>query len=125
LEDLQDGWEQSGQVGQEVYGAGNAFGILPRHYMHTPGNHFLIFTDYPTEKFNSKTERPARLKLAGDGRLSSRLMLVKAGLAKLPEITITVNGSEAKAQPAKNGALELIVPGDAAITIPLEKTFFE
>lgn len=28
LEDLHDGWEASGEVGQEVYGAGNAFHII-------------------------------------------------------------------------------------------------
>ena len=47
LEDIQDGWNKSGQVGQEVYGAGNAFGILARHYIKVPGRDFMIFTDYP------------------------------------------------------------------------------
>lgn len=53
LEDLQDGWQKSGTVGQEVYGAGNAFGILPRHYLRVPGEEFMVYVDYPTSGFKA------------------------------------------------------------------------
>lgn len=57
VEDLYNGWEKSGQVGQEVYGAGMAFGIVPRQYIKIDED-FLIFIDYPnqfTKRANSVT----------------------------------------------------------------------
>lgn len=118
LEDMHDGWEQSGEVGQEVYGAGNAFGILPRHYMQVEGQPFMIYTDYPTYGFLPKKHRPAKFKLAGDGRLNARLLLVGTGKNKLPEFTVTVNGKEAlKAMKTKDGHLEYIVRGDSEVVV--------
>ena len=117
LEDLHDGWEHSGQVGQEVYGAGNVFGILPRHYMHVPGARFMIYTDYPTVPNVAKTDHPARFSLAGDARLQARLMIVKTGRAKLPDIKLTADKQTVNGKPAAGGALEFMVPGNASVTI--------
>lgn len=117
LEDLHDGWEASGQVGQEVYGAGNVFGIMPRHYMHVPGGSFMIYTDYPTLHKIIKTEHPARFSLAGDARLQARLMIVKTGRGKLPDIRLAVDKEPVKGKRAAGGALEFMVPGNASVTI--------
>jgi len=119
LEDMHDGWEKSGEVGQEVYGAGNAFGILPRHYMQVDGNPFMIYTDYPTYGFAPKKHRPVNFKLAGDTRLTSRLMLVKTGKDKMPEFSVKLNGSKEllKGKRTKEGHLEFTVPGDSEIYI--------
>lgn len=117
LEDMHDGWEKSGEVGQEVYGAGNAFGILPRHYMQVDGKPFMIYTDYPTYGFSPKKHRPAKFKLAGDPRLGARLMLVKTDKGKMPEFEVKVNGSVADGKKTKEGHLEFTVPGDGEIYI--------
>jgi hypothetical protein len=119
LEDLHDGWEQSGEVGQEVYGAGNAFGILPRHYMQVEGQQFMIYTDYPTYGFSPNKKKPAKFKLAGDPRLSCRLLLVKIGDDELPDLNVTVNGKKEalKGQTIKGGHLEYKLPGDSEIRI--------
>ena len=119
LEDLHDGWEKSGAVGQEVYGAGNAFGILPRHYMQVDGQPFMIYTDYPTYGFSPKKHRPANFRLAGDGRLNSRLMIIKAGKKKLPDISVKMIGHQEvlKQKKTKEGHLEFLVPGDAHVHI--------
>ncbi|WP_183564052.1 hypothetical protein [Mucilaginibacter sp. SP1R1] len=118
LEDMHDGWEKSGEVGQEVYGAGNAFGILPRHYMQVEDQPFMIYTDYPTYGFSPKKHRPAKFKLAGDGRLSSRLMLVKTDERKMPAFTLKLNGHESlKGTPTQAGHLEFTIPGDSEIHI--------
>jgi hypothetical protein len=119
LEDMHDGWEKSGAVGQEVYGAGNAFGILPRHYMQVEGEPFMIYTDYPIYGFSAKKKRPAKFKLAGDGRLSSRLMIVKTDMGKLPEFMVMLNRQKEhlKGKATKEGHLEFDVPGDADIRI--------
>ena len=37
VEDLTDGWQQSGQVGQEVYGSALAFVAATRHFRSLPG----------------------------------------------------------------------------------------
>lgn len=119
LEDMHDGWEKSGEVGQEVYGAGNAFGILPRHYMQVEGKPFMIYTDYPTYGFSPKKHRPAKFRLAGDGRLTSRLMLVKTDKGKMPEfmVTMSVSKTPLAGKKTKEGHLEFIVPGDSEIHI--------
>jgi hypothetical protein len=119
LEDLHDGWEQSGEVGQEVYGAGNAFGILPRHYMRVEGQSFMIYTDYPTYGFSPKKDSPAKFKLAGDPRLTCRLLLVKTNKGKMPDLKVTVKGSkeELAGKKTKEGHLEFSVAGDADIQI--------
>ena len=48
LEDLQDGFEQSGQVGQEVYGAGLALVCATRYYIQLPVADVQVFCEYPT-----------------------------------------------------------------------------
>jgi hypothetical protein len=123
LEDMHDGWEKSGEVGQEVYGAGNSFGILPRHYMKAEDQSFMIYTDYPTYGFLSKKHRPAKFKLAGDGRLTSRMMIVKTDKDKLPDITVRLNGSKEvlKGRKVENGNLEFAVPGDSEVFIDWKK----
>lgn len=117
LEDLHDGWETSGQVGQEVYGAGNAFGILPRHYMQVPGGHFMVYADYPVEGFQPKMTRPLKCKLAGDGRLQSRVMIVKTGRERLPDIRVLADGMDVQGKKVKDGYQEYIVPGNAVLKI--------
>ena len=122
LEDMHDGWEKSGAVGQEVYGAGNAFGILPRHYMHVEGQPFMIYVDYPTYGFSAHKRRPVNFRLAGDGRLMSRVMLVRSGKEKMPVFTVTLKGclEKIKGKKTKGGHLEFFVPGDSHIHIDWE-----
>ena len=118
LEDLHDGWEKSGQVGQEVYGAGNAFGILPRHYILIPGQPFMIFTDYPIYNFSAKKQMPVCVHLAGDSRLVCRMMMVKTGKNKLPELTVKLNtGSAVRGKKVAGGHLEFQLAGDEKILI--------
>lgn len=47
LEDIYAGWEQSGQVGQEVYGSGIPFGIVARQYFRLEKIGCMAFTDLP------------------------------------------------------------------------------
>jgi len=57
VEDIHDGWEKSGEVGQEVYGAGLAFGIVPRQYFHLKELNAMGFIDYPATKFRFGKKR--------------------------------------------------------------------
>jgi hypothetical protein len=123
LEDLHDGWELSGSVGQEVYGAGNAFGILPRHYLLVPGEDFMVYVDYPTSDFTAEKGRPISFRLIGDPRIQCRMMLVKTGRSKIPEYDVRVNEQKEplKASPVENGNLEYIIPGNSTVTIRLHQ----
>ncbi|HEX3384686.1 MAG TPA: hypothetical protein VHS53_05845, partial [Mucilaginibacter sp.] len=119
LEDLHDGWEKSGQVGQEVYGAGNAFGILPRHYMQVRGEEFMIYTDYPAYGFAAHKQKPVKFRLAGDDRLSCTIMVVKTGSKKLPELKVTSGkkNDAVKGRKVNGGHMAYHVSGNEQVTI--------
>lgn len=123
LEDLQDGWLKSGTVGQEVYGAGNAFGILPRHYLQIPGEPFMIYTDNPTSGFNAQKGKNITFNLLGAKMINCRMMLVKTGKKKIPEYEIRIKGQKEplKGKAVKNGNIEFIIPGDTTISIGLHQ----
>jgi hypothetical protein len=116
LEDLHDGWEQSGEVGQEVYGAGNAFGILPRHYIKVPGEDFMIYIDYPTADVTVKKNKTVSFTVKGDKRLSCRMMIIPQDNAKLPVFTVK-NKEELKGKQVKEGRIEYTLNGDQQIKI--------
>ncbi|KAA2238411.1 hypothetical protein F0L74_19460 [Chitinophaga agrisoli] len=123
LEDLQDGWLKSGTVGQEVYGAGNAFGILPRHYMLVPDEEFMVYVDYPTAGFNARKGQNIHFQVLGDSRLQCRMMIVRAAEAKLPKLTVTLGGSsrEIKGNSTEDGNMEYIIHGDQQVHISWPK----
>lgn len=118
LEDMHDGWEQCGQVGQEVYGAGNAFGILPRHYFKIPGQNFMLFIDYPVAGFSIK-RKTISFKILGNPRINCRLRMVKTEREKLPDFTININGKpgEIMGKKVEDGQLEYILSGMQQITL--------
>ena len=74
LEDLYNGWEKSGQVGQEVYGSGMAFGIVARQYIKIDED-FLLFIDYPNEY--TKRGKSITIKLDGDKDMICNLKIIK------------------------------------------------
>lgn len=119
LEDMNDGWQKCGQVGQEVYGSGNAFGILPRQFMIVPDEDFMIYVDYPTQDFTAKKGKPITFTIKGDRRLTCRMMIVSNGKTKLPNFTVTAKEKkqEIKGIKTKGGNLEYIVNGDQKINI--------
>lgn len=123
IEDMSDGWEPCGKVGQEVYGAGLAFGILTRQYMRVPGESFLIFVDYPTSDKKLKEGQPVSFQLGGDARLVCRMRLIPNAGEKLPD-GISVMGEKQgeeqqrhDGQQTKEGHLEYLLHGNQKITI--------
>jgi hypothetical protein len=119
LEDMNDGWQQCGQVGQEVYGAGNAFGILPRHYMIVPNEEFMVFVDYPTENFTTRKGQPVSFTVKGDVRLTCRMAIVSNGKKKLPDFKINAHGQKEiiKGIKRKDGNIEYTIQGNQKISI--------
>lgn len=94
IEDLNDGWIQSGAVGQEVYGAGNAFGIVPRHYFPVPGAGFFIFVDYPVSHFDASQNRFVSFDVLGSKRVTCRLVIVNKESVALPQFAFRLQGEE-------------------------------
>ncbi len=122
LEDIQDGWEQSGTVGQEVYGAGNAFGILPRHYIRIPDEDYMIFTEYPVHYFSYEKGKSIEFKLKGDGRLNCLMMLIAGKKKTLPDCSFfdKNENQQLKSTLTKDGHRACVVKGNATISIVLE-----
>lgn len=94
LEDIYDGWDLAGQVGQEVYGAGMPFGLIPRHYWRIPDEKFMIYIDYPITDFSSIEKGEAMFRVLGDPRLSCRLRMMPTGRAELPTFKVTTERGE-------------------------------
>ena len=119
LEDMHDGWEKSGEVGQEVYGAGNAFGILPRHYLRVPGESFMIYVDYPTGSFTAKKGKPIKFNVLGDSRLTSRLVIVKMDDKKLPNFKVIAGSTNAEldGKTSRSGNIDYTIHGGQSIQI--------
>lgn len=94
LEDIYDGWEQAGQVGQEVYGAGMAFAMVTRQYWRVPGEKFMIHVNYPIASFSTAHEGKAMFRVLGDHRFSCRLRLMPMGRAQLPGFKVMTEREE-------------------------------
>jgi hypothetical protein len=116
IEDIHDGWEQSGTVGQEVYGAGVAFGIIPRHFYKVPNEDFMIYLDYPSADFKYR-KGSVHFKVKGDARLSCRMLVVKKDKTPLPVFTVKGRAGELKGKHRKDGHIEYTVHGDQPVKV--------
>ncbi|MGY3212399.1 hypothetical protein [Mucilaginibacter sp. HD30] len=120
LEDMHDGWEKSGSVGQEVYGAGMPFGIITRQYLRIPGESFLIYTDYPTTNVKIKEGKPVSFNIKGHSALTCSLRIIPQSDRKLPVIKV-VTGKRKKEEITETttpaGHLEFKLPGASAVQI--------
>jgi hypothetical protein len=116
IEDIHDGWEQSGTVGQEVYGAGVAFGIVPRHFYKVPNEDFMIYLDYPTADFKYR-KGSVTFNVKGDERLTCRMLMVKKDRKPLPEFTVKNEKDVLKGLHRKDGHIEFVINGNQHIKI--------
>lgn len=99
IEDLYDGWEKHGQVGQEVYGAGVGFGVLPRQYVKVKDADFLVFTEYPITTPRQTKNKTLVFSLLGDPEFESSLRLLPYNASNLPHISVTAGGKSSKTVP--------------------------
>jgi hypothetical protein len=90
IEDLRDGWDQSGQIGQEVYGAGFAFGLAASHYFKIQGESFMMFIDYPIADFRKRGDS-IRFSVKGSEKLSCRMVLLSLDRQSLPDFLVKGN----------------------------------
>ena len=121
VEDLYDGWEKHGQVGQEVYGAGVGFGVVPRQYFKIKGERFLVYCDYPVCNFKSNNYKSAVFKILGDPKLNCRVQIICDIKLKHADFVVST-GSARQEQIFKPSAtstkmIEFTIPGDTQIKI--------
>jgi hypothetical protein len=118
VEDLYDGWDKCGLVGQEVYGAGNAFGILPRHAFIIPGEDFMVFIDYPVTGFKTR-QNTASFTVAGTNAIECVLHIVKAPKTKLRDFVVTIAGGKnvVEGKRTAEGHMRYTIPGDQKVKI--------
>lgn len=118
LEDIHDGIEKSGAVGQEVYGAGNAFGILPRHFIRMPDENFMLFVDGPFGKVK-KEKGKMTFKMLGHDAMSYLLKIVFE--ADRPdtkiEFELSLDGEDPIALLIRNKKAEITVTGNQTVTV--------
>ncbi len=95
LEDLYDGDQQAGQVGQQIYGAGSAFGMIVRHYWPVPEWRLMIYCDYPIDEFVSVGDA-ASFRILGDSRFECEIRLIPLGKQALPASRLKVPGRRAR-----------------------------
>lgn len=116
LEDIHDGWEKSGEVGQEVYGAGLSFGVIPRQYFKIAQLNATGYLNYPAVKFRFGKKR-ITFVVCGDPKLNAILMffeITKSSLSKL-RVETKVNSSYRKIEPRPYNQFE--IPGGSRVRI--------
>jgi hypothetical protein len=97
LEDLQDGFETSGQVGQELYGSGMPFVITARHYMQLPTEGATAFSNYPMYDFSVDDNGIAAWRAAGDPRCTAELRIfIDAPTAEPCAVSVTVRAGDVR-----------------------------
>jgi len=118
LEDLRDGWEQSGQVGQEVYGAAGAgFGIVPRQYFRCEED-LVLYCDYPVRKFKAVKDKSATIDIGGDARLTCEVRVLGKDLKPKAFRLLQRSGKqEIEAETSEKEAISYRVTGDSKLKL--------
>lgn len=116
LEDLQDGWNPSGEVGQEVYGAGIAFGVIPRQYFKIQNETFILYSDYPLEKVEIDKKKVS-IRTGGDNRLNCRIILLVQKGTNNYKFTTKIGTSNIKPVKTENNLVEFNVKGSQDLEI--------
>lgn len=116
LEDIHDGWEKSGEVGQEVYGAGLAFGVVPRQYFRLKELNAIVFINYPAVKFRFAKKKITFI-VAGSPKF--RALMKVSGLSKtaVSKIKVEVKENSKYTEIKAVNGNEFEFSGDAAVRI--------
>ncbi len=117
LQDIHDGWEKSGEVGQEVYGAGLAFGIIPRQYFKVANWGGIVFINYPISNFRVGKDS-VTFRLEGSDLLRAQMRLLGFSREVLTKISVEqkVKSSYKRVHSSRTGFYELAGAGMVRIT---------
>ncbi|GAA6769815.1 hypothetical protein [Flavobacterium sp. CGRL2] len=117
LEDLYNGWEKSGQVGQEVYGAGVGFGVMTRQYHQVRNEDFLIFTDYPIVNFK-KVKKTITFKVLGNADFECNFKILLNEKSKI-DFEVFQNKKKIEPESKSKTLAEYKINGDSSVKIIL------
>jgi hypothetical protein len=122
LEDLRDGNEQSGQVGQEIYGGGLAFVLATRHYIKVPALGAHVYCDYSPYDV-AVADDAVTFRVDGDARRSCELRVIPPnGDVRLAVRCFTEGagrGSECEGRVSPEGHALFAAPGGTRVRIAL------
>jgi hypothetical protein len=117
VEDLRDGWEQTGSVGQEVYGAGLCFSLVPRHYCPIPDTSLMLFSDYPIAGF-AQSSKKISFRLTGHKSMSCELRIIPQHQDDpMPSFEVSAGKTTIAGNRRENGHLLFRLPGDQQVSI--------
>ena len=122
LEDVQDGWETSGQVGQELYGAGMAFVYTSRHYVPLDDSGRLVYCEYPLYDVERDRDGTLTCRTGGDPRGSCALRIIPIRAETPPGIVEVTVRAGAVAVPQRGertveGHALFVLRGDQRVSI--------
>jgi hypothetical protein len=116
LEDLYVDGQPSGQVGQEIYGAGAAAVFATRSFHRLDGVPFVIFADYPVLAIDRPSPTALVLKLAGSPDGDVLLALCPRGRARLPRTAVSAEGRPLTRR-LRDGRHEFTLAGGAQVEV--------
>lgn len=116
IEDINDGYEKSGAVGQEVYGAGIPFAVVARQYFKLRPLEVHVFVDYPVSSFRCR-KKSATFRTLGSKSFNAHLVLHQLPKAKPAKIKVEVRqgSSYLEIHAKKRNIFE--IPGGSLIRI--------
>jgi len=115
VEDLYNGWEKSGQVGQEVYGAGVGFGVLTRQYHKVKDEDFLFFTDYPISNYK-KIKKTITFKVLGNPDYECNFKIILPEKTKIKAV-LSQNKKDILPYKKSNTLIEYKISGDGTVKL--------
>ena len=116
LEDLYTGWEKSGQVGQEVYGAGLGFGVMTRQYHKVKDEDFLLFADYPLVNYK-KSKNTVRFTVLGSAEFDCNFKILFPENSSKIKIDVLHNKKRILPVSKSKILLEYKITGDSIVEI--------
>lgn len=118
VEDMCDGWEKSGAVGQEVYGAGLALGIVVRHYYPVDEGKWIIYSQSPISGPVLVGKSALTFTILGDPRIESRVRATGDNRPRHLGATVELDGKPKTltAKTTTEGHQEYVVRGAQVVT---------
>lgn len=123
LEDLREGSEKSGQVGQEIYGSGIAPGLVVRHYHYIDSMACWLFCDYPAfglRIIDEPGSATISFYVAGDERTACSVRIVPLDFGKAaPTCRAFVGRRHLAAVVTPEGSYRFAIPGNSTVRLRL------
>ena len=115
LEDIQDGWQKSGEVGQEVYGAGIPFGVIARQHFQLKETKIVGFLNYPFGKCRFR-KNTVTFNVGGNGQFTAK-MILSGPKSQLSKIKVEIKNKLAFRQITAEPAGQFEFPGGSTVRI--------